>query len=221
MEGVRGGVRPPPDEGRGGPGGVPGPTTLGYRVVESAAGQPVVEWTGPVDLMADALCQPAQETGVKARDRAIDWLKRELAGGRPRSPSGRWSGPSRNCRRGRTGSASVNRRLAGGTRPPPASLTHYRRVGLRIEITAIRDDPGIGLIRGGRSVGRAALSRSDRRLSGQRPSTRIRSAPPDEPGASAMGVPQHPQAGSPRPGCELRPGCQSGGVCCGLAALRS
>jgi hypothetical protein len=57
------------------------PPSLGYRLVESS-GQPVVEWTGPVDLTADALCRPAPvTTGVKARDRVSDWLKRELAGG--------------------------------------------------------------------------------------------------------------------------------------------
>jgi putative DNA primase/helicase len=56
------------------------PPAQGYRVVESSTGQPVIEWTGPVDLTADGLCRrPA--AGLKARDRAADWLKRELAGG--------------------------------------------------------------------------------------------------------------------------------------------
>ena len=58
------------------------PPALGYRVVESAGGLPVVEWTGPVDLTADGLC--AGEAGgaeLQARDRAIDWLRRELAAG--------------------------------------------------------------------------------------------------------------------------------------------
>ncbi len=57
------------------------PPALGYRVVESASGQPVVEWTGPVDLTADGLCRREPAVGLKARDRAIDWLRRELAGG--------------------------------------------------------------------------------------------------------------------------------------------
>lgn len=51
------------------------PVPLGYDLVESA-GQPVVRWAGPADLTAEA---PAG--GLRARDRAIDWLKKELAGG--------------------------------------------------------------------------------------------------------------------------------------------
>jgi hypothetical protein len=57
------------------------PPALGYRVVESASGQPVVEWTGPVDLTADEACRARPAVGVRARDRASDWLKRELVGG--------------------------------------------------------------------------------------------------------------------------------------------
>src|SRR5215210_1671047 len=57
------------------------PAALGYRVVETAAGLPIVEWTGPVDLTADGLCGGKPEESLKARDRAIDWLKRELADG--------------------------------------------------------------------------------------------------------------------------------------------
>lgn len=55
------------------------PPTLGFRIVESA-GQPVIEWTGTVEMTADALCKPAV-VGLKAKERAVDWLKRELAGG--------------------------------------------------------------------------------------------------------------------------------------------
>jgi hypothetical protein len=57
------------------------PPALGYRVVGSASGAPVVEWTGPVDVTADTLCRPEPETGVRPRDRATDWLRQELAGG--------------------------------------------------------------------------------------------------------------------------------------------
>jgi putative DNA primase/helicase len=57
------------------------PPALGYRVVESATGQPVIEWTGPADLTADGLCARKSAAGLKARDRAADWLKRELARG--------------------------------------------------------------------------------------------------------------------------------------------
>jgi hypothetical protein len=57
------------------------PPTLGFRARTSATGQGVIEWTGPVDLTADGLCLKKEVTMVKARDRAIDWLKRELANG--------------------------------------------------------------------------------------------------------------------------------------------
>jgi hypothetical protein len=57
------------------------PPALGYRVVELASGQPTVEWTGAVDLTADALCQREPAVALRVRDRATDWLKRELANG--------------------------------------------------------------------------------------------------------------------------------------------
>jgi hypothetical protein len=57
------------------------PPALGFRVAGSASGQPVVEWTGPVDLTADALCRAVRSVEVRPRDRAGDWLKRELAAG--------------------------------------------------------------------------------------------------------------------------------------------
>jgi hypothetical protein len=57
------------------------PTALGYRVIESETGEPAIEWTGPVQLSADGLCQKKIDTMVKACDRAIDWLKRALAEG--------------------------------------------------------------------------------------------------------------------------------------------
>ena len=58
------------------------PPSLGYRVVRSALGPPVVEWTGPVAVTADELgaSRPA-DAGLPARERAVDWLRRELAGG--------------------------------------------------------------------------------------------------------------------------------------------
>jgi hypothetical protein len=57
------------------------PPALGYRSNESASGPGVIEWTGPVDLTADGLCQKKVSPRVKACDRAIDWLRRELANG--------------------------------------------------------------------------------------------------------------------------------------------
>ena len=57
------------------------PPALGYRIVASPSGPPVIEWTGPVDLSADGLCKGK----LSIRDRAVAWLRRELAGG-PRKP---------------------------------------------------------------------------------------------------------------------------------------
>jgi hypothetical protein len=57
------------------------PPALGYRVVESASGPPVVEWTGPVDVTADALARAERTAELRPQDRAAGWLKRELAGG--------------------------------------------------------------------------------------------------------------------------------------------
>jgi len=58
------------------------PPSLGYRVVSSPGGQPVIEWTGPVEVTADALgAKRVPEKGLKMRDRAVDWLSRELANG--------------------------------------------------------------------------------------------------------------------------------------------
>jgi AAA domain len=58
------------------------PPALGYRVVANPAGQPVVEWMGPVDVTADALgAKKKPEKALKMSDRAVDWLRRELANG--------------------------------------------------------------------------------------------------------------------------------------------
>lgn len=57
------------------------PPALGYRVVESASGQPVVEWTGPVDVTADAAGGAKPTVELRAKDRATDWLRQQLAGG--------------------------------------------------------------------------------------------------------------------------------------------
>jgi hypothetical protein len=56
------------------------PPALGYRVVESEAGLPVVEWAGRVDVTADE-ASGADGGGVRPRERACVWLKGELAGG--------------------------------------------------------------------------------------------------------------------------------------------
>src|SRR5439155_16883847 len=58
--------------------------SLGFRVKSDAAGRPVIEWAGPVDLTADELGRKQPEK-LRPRDRAMDWLKRELAGGPRRS----------------------------------------------------------------------------------------------------------------------------------------
>lgn len=56
------------------------PPALGFRVIESATGQPVIEWTGPVNRTADELGR-REPDAMRMKDRAIDWLKRELANG--------------------------------------------------------------------------------------------------------------------------------------------
>lgn len=53
------------------------PPARGFRVVETS-GQPVVEWTGPLALTAD---EASRADGEGLRERAADWLRRELAGG--------------------------------------------------------------------------------------------------------------------------------------------
>lgn len=55
----------------------PRPPALGLRVRGGVC--PVVEWGGPVDLTEEAACRPAARLGAK--DRATDWLRRELAAG--------------------------------------------------------------------------------------------------------------------------------------------
>ena len=57
------------------------PPSLSYRVIAAPARPATIEWTALIDLTADDLCRPLKSTEVKARDRAVDWLKRELAAG--------------------------------------------------------------------------------------------------------------------------------------------
>lgn len=54
--------------------------SVGYRIVPGSNELPVVEWTGPVDLTADAIGgkPPAK---MPARDRARTWLREQLANG--------------------------------------------------------------------------------------------------------------------------------------------
>jgi hypothetical protein len=54
--------------------------TLGYRIKSDAEGRAVVEWTGPVQLSADAANKPA-EASLRMRDRAAAWLTVQLASG--------------------------------------------------------------------------------------------------------------------------------------------
>ena len=54
--------------------------TLGYRIKSDAEGRAVVEWTGPVELSADAVNKPA-EASLRMRDRAGAWLTVQLASG--------------------------------------------------------------------------------------------------------------------------------------------
>jgi len=54
--------------------------SLAYRVTAGASGVAVVEWLGPADVAADALVRPPPGP-LRPRDRAADWLGRELAAG--------------------------------------------------------------------------------------------------------------------------------------------
>jgi hypothetical protein len=55
-------------------------TSLGYRIVPGPHEWPVVEWTGPVDLTADAIGGKPPPR-MPARDRAGAWLREQLANG--------------------------------------------------------------------------------------------------------------------------------------------
>jgi hypothetical protein len=54
--------------------------SLGYRVVAPPGGVPTVEWTGVAEVTADELGRRREEP-MRASERAIDWLRRELAAG--------------------------------------------------------------------------------------------------------------------------------------------
>lgn len=54
--------------------------SLGYRIGSDPTGLPVVEWTGVVDLTADAV-GGKPPPGLKARDRAGMWLHEQLQNG--------------------------------------------------------------------------------------------------------------------------------------------
>ena len=58
------------------------PRSLEFRVKSDAVGRAVVEWVGSVDVLPDTLCRPElPPMPVKPKDRAIDWLRRELVNG--------------------------------------------------------------------------------------------------------------------------------------------
>jgi hypothetical protein len=56
------------------------PPALGFRLVGDDAGRAAVAWEGPLDVPADALGLPVP-VPLFPRDRAADWLHRELARG--------------------------------------------------------------------------------------------------------------------------------------------
>jgi hypothetical protein len=58
--------------------------SLGYRIKSDAEGRAVVEWTGPVDLSADAVSRSAAP--LRMCDQAAAWLSAQLAAG-PRRAS--------------------------------------------------------------------------------------------------------------------------------------
>lgn len=73
-------------------GGVP---SLGYRIVSGVDGLPVVQWTGPVDLAADAVGGKPPRA-MPARDRAGLWLGGQLANG-PRRATDLFAAAAAEC----------------------------------------------------------------------------------------------------------------------------
>jgi hypothetical protein len=59
------------------------PAAVSWLWESDAAGQTVVRWCDPLDLTANDLC--ARVDRVRPRDRAKDWLKEQLAGGKRRA----------------------------------------------------------------------------------------------------------------------------------------
>jgi hypothetical protein len=60
--------------------------SLGFRLVADDQGRHRIEWTGRVDLTANELCACRRPVAERPRERAAEWLKKELAGG-PRPAS--------------------------------------------------------------------------------------------------------------------------------------
>jgi hypothetical protein len=56
------------------------PPALGFRVAESS-GQAAIEWTGPAEVTADNVSQTRRLEVVRMRERACNWLQRQLANG--------------------------------------------------------------------------------------------------------------------------------------------
>jgi hypothetical protein len=54
--------------------------SLGYRIVVGGTGRAAVEWTGTVDVSADALAG-LPSAPLRPRERAVAWLQAQLAGG--------------------------------------------------------------------------------------------------------------------------------------------
>ena len=57
------------------------PPSLGFRITENADGQPVIAWTGPVDISADDLVLTARLRHGESLDQAKDFLTELLAAG--------------------------------------------------------------------------------------------------------------------------------------------
>jgi hypothetical protein len=61
--------------------GPPAPS-LGFRIAPDDRGRAAARWAGPVDLTADELCAaPPVPPGRRPRERAVEWLRAELANG--------------------------------------------------------------------------------------------------------------------------------------------
>jgi hypothetical protein len=60
--------------------GRPGPT-LGFRFQPTEGGHAALTWTGPLDLSADEVCGPGESPAKRPRQRAVEWLRAQLANG--------------------------------------------------------------------------------------------------------------------------------------------
>jgi hypothetical protein len=62
-----------------------GPPALGFRPTADTGAHPRLRWLGPVNVSADELYTTRKPAGQRPRERAAEWLRRELANGTRRA----------------------------------------------------------------------------------------------------------------------------------------